>query len=250
MKQSAYDILGVPANASRDELTAAYEQQRAKLDPTLPQNRADPDAEVRAKILQEAFSLVDDPVRRQAYDASLTRSAVPYYPEADLRAVEVSRMKMVLIGLLFLATVGGGLFYLYDNKKKELAQERERILQAEQEAARRAAETDEDYAYGYDDAESRQRRQELKIQREMEAARREGERVSRQLQYEEEAARQQAEWERQRQEGEARDEQRRAEREAANRRYQSQREYRPSTYEPPRGVAVVPPTSPSQPEER
>lgn len=247
MKRSAYDILGVSANASRDELASAFDQQRAKLDPALPQNRADPDAETRAKILQEAYSLVSDPVRRQAYDASLARSAVPYYPEGNLRSVEASRVKMVLIGFLFLATVGGGLSYLYENKKKELAQERERILQAEQEALRQAAARENEGYASYDDPEAQQRRKEQQVRYEMEAARREGEQVSSELRYADEAARQRAEWERQRQEEQARQEQWRAEREAANRRY---REYRPPSYEPPKGVAVVPHKSPSQIEER
>lgn len=251
MKRTAYDILGVSPGASSDEIAAAFARQRAKLDPALPENAGNPDSEFQSKILREAFSLVDEPARRSAYDASL-RAPVPYYPDAAPRSVEISRKKMVLAGVMFLATVGAGLSYLYQNKKQELALERERILAAEKEAARRAEEFEQAAQYGNAGDESwQQRQQERRIQAEMEAARAEGREVSERLQYEEEAARRRAEWEHQREEQEARAEQWRAEREAAARRYQPQREYRPRPTSPGGSVAVVPhPGRPVTGEER
>lgn len=236
MKRTAYDILGVPPGASAEEIAAAHARQQAKLDPTLPENRGNPDVEFQLKLLQEAYSLVNEPARRATYDASLRRP-VPYYPDPAPRAVEIGRQRMVWLGIAFLAMVGAGIFYLYENKKQEFALERERILAAEQEVARRQAESE---AGGNDDEAWRQRQQEQRVRYEMEAARAEGQRVGRNLQYAEEAARRQAEWERQREEQQARMEQARAERDAAMRRYQGQREYRPRLPESGGGVAVVP----------
>lgn len=238
MKRTAYDILGVPPGASAEELAAALARQQTKLDPTLPENRGNPDIDFQLKVLQEAYSLVNEPTRRATYDASLRRP-VPYYPDPEPRSIEIGRQRMVWLGVAFLAMLGAGVFYLYENKKQEFALERERILAAEQENARREAERD---AGGGDDEAQRrlQQQQEQRVRYEMEAARAEGQRVGRNLQYAEDAAQRQAEWKRQREEQQARMEQARAEREAAMRRYQSQRYYPPARPESGGGVAVVP----------
>jgi DnaJ-class molecular chaperone len=241
MKRTAYDPLGVSPTAGKEEIAATYLRQQATPDPALPENHGNPDADFRLKPLQEAFSLVNEPVRRAAYDASLRTQTVAYYPDPDPRSVKMGRSKMRLVGIAFLATVAAGLTYLYQNKKQEFAQERERVLAAAQEAERRRAEG------GDHDEEAwrqQQQQQEQRVRDEMEAAHREGEDIGQQLRADAEAARQNAEWERQRQE-EARMEQRYNEEEAAARRYETRQEPEPQESERGGTVAVVP--HPSRP---
>jgi DnaJ-class molecular chaperone len=239
MKRTAYDPLGVSPTAGKEEIAATYLRQQATPDPALPENHGNPDADFRLKPLQEAFSLVNEPVRRAAYDASLRTQTVAYYPDPDPRSVKMGRSKMRLVGIAFLATVAAGLTYLYQNKKQEFAQERERVLAAAQEAERRRAEGGD-----HDEEAWRQQQQEQRVRDEMEAAHREGEDIGQQLRADAEAARQNAEWERQRQE-EARMEQRYNEEEAAARRYETRQEPEPQESERGGTVAVVP--HPSRP---
>ena len=60
-----YEILGVPRNATQDDVKRAYRKLARKFHPDVSK---DPDAEVRFKELGEAYAVLKDPEKRAAYD--------------------------------------------------------------------------------------------------------------------------------------------------------------------------------------
>lgn len=67
-KKTLYDILGVPRNADGDAIYAAYERQRGALEAA-----SSPDANA-LNVLRQAYDVLKDARRRDAYDASLAIS--------------------------------------------------------------------------------------------------------------------------------------------------------------------------------
>ncbi len=70
-----YQLLGVPREASRDEITQAW-RRRARAEPPDAQP-ADADAPDRFRALAEAYQVLGDPGRRTAYDRALAREQQP-----------------------------------------------------------------------------------------------------------------------------------------------------------------------------
>lgn len=241
MKRTAYDILGVPPTATQEEIAAAYGALRIKLDPHAPDNLANPDAELRYKVLQESHYLIGNPVRRGAYDATLRGAVAPANVEPLGESLQTGRRKFMMGALMVVVLLAMGVTTLYQRKSAEYERERQRIIEAEKAAEQEAANT----PTGYSDEESRQRNAEARVRAEMEAARREGASIHSQLQYQEEAARRQAERERQRQEQQERMDQARAERDAAMRR--NQERYRAATSDRNGGAGVVAVPHPGRP---
>ena len=61
-----YSILGVPKNASQDEIKKAYRKLARKHHPDL--NKVDPQAEQRFKDINEANEVLSDAEKRKMYD--------------------------------------------------------------------------------------------------------------------------------------------------------------------------------------
>ncbi|MEV0379772.1 J domain-containing protein [Nonomuraea sp. NPDC050643] len=64
-----YNLLGVPKTASRDDITRAYRKLARQLHPDLnPDLNPDPAVRTRFQEIGEAYHVLSDSGRRQAYD--------------------------------------------------------------------------------------------------------------------------------------------------------------------------------------
>ena len=70
-KRDYYEVLGVPRTASEDRIKRAYHQLALQYHPDVSNS---PDAEERTKELNEAYEVLCDPQKRQAYDARFVRN--------------------------------------------------------------------------------------------------------------------------------------------------------------------------------
>ena len=61
-----YDLLKVPRTATADEIKKAYRKKAVKYHPD--KNPGDPDAEKKFKEISEAYEVLSDEKKRQAYD--------------------------------------------------------------------------------------------------------------------------------------------------------------------------------------
>ena len=67
-KRDFYEVLGVPKNASEDEIKKAYRKLAMKYHPDRNQGDAAKEAEVKFKEVKEAYEMLSDAQKRAAYD--------------------------------------------------------------------------------------------------------------------------------------------------------------------------------------
>ena len=80
-----YQLLGVPREASREEIAQAWRRRaRAEHPDARPRDAAAPD---RFRVLAAAYQVLSDPARRAAYDRAL--GSGPVGPGADVPVVRV-----------------------------------------------------------------------------------------------------------------------------------------------------------------
>lgn len=101
-KRDYYEVLGVPRTASADELKSAFRTLARKYHPDV---NKDPDAEMKFKEINEAYAVLSDPQKRDAYDryghAGVDRmGGVPDWSSIDFSDI--------LEGLFGLGGFGGG----------------------------------------------------------------------------------------------------------------------------------------------
>lgn len=70
-KRDFYEILGVPKNASEDEIKKAYRKLAMKHHPDRNQGDSAKAAEEKFKEAKEAYEMLSDAQKRAAYDLSL-----------------------------------------------------------------------------------------------------------------------------------------------------------------------------------
>ncbi|MEY2801562.1 MAG: putative heat shock protein, partial [Pseudomonadota bacterium] len=67
-KRDYYEVLGVPKNASEDEIKKAYRKLAMKYHPDRNQGDSGKEAEVKFKEAKEAYEMLSDAQKRAAYD--------------------------------------------------------------------------------------------------------------------------------------------------------------------------------------
>ncbi len=67
-KRDYYEVLGVPKNASDEEIKKAYRKLAMKHHPDRNQGEASKDAEAKFKEAKEAYEMLSDAEKRAAYD--------------------------------------------------------------------------------------------------------------------------------------------------------------------------------------
>jgi len=107
MTRSPYEILGVPKNATDDELKKAYRKLARQYHPDA--NPGDAAAEEHFKEVQGAYDVLSDPEKRSAFDAFGQAGARGGFPGgADMGGARFEEFDLSNLGDLLGGMFGGG----------------------------------------------------------------------------------------------------------------------------------------------
>ncbi|MFN3368506.1 MAG: DnaJ domain-containing protein, partial [Thermus sp.] len=97
-----YAILGVPRNATQEEIKRAYKRLARQYHPDVNKS---PEAEERFKEINEAYAVLSDPEKRRIYDTYGTATPPPPPPPGGY---DVSGVEVVDFCEFFQELCGGG----------------------------------------------------------------------------------------------------------------------------------------------
>src|SRR5262245_43630158 len=106
MSSNPYETLGVPKNATDDEIKKAYRKLARQYHPDA--NPGDSAAEERFKEVQGAYDVLSDAEKRKAYDAFGQAGARGFPGGADVGGMRFEEFDLSNLGDLLGGMFGGG----------------------------------------------------------------------------------------------------------------------------------------------
>ncbi len=167
--KSAYQILGVPGNASQEDIDQAFAKAKAHYTPT--RIAESPDGLERFTQVQSAYAILKDPESRAAHDRKLAHDASLRTSRPVVREViEVEKSPLAVLlkwGLLTLCLVFGIGFYMSHQraqveKARLLAEAAEKQAEAAALEKQRAAQAAETEARRQADLQARAQEQQMR----------------------------------------------------------------------------------------
>lgn len=113
-KRTLYQVLGIPQSATDDEIKRAYKTLARRYHPDF--NQGNPQAENAFKAVGQAYEVLSDPQKRDAYDDALAREAgpakVPVEKKFDLILIYFTLLIILAVIFFFIDTPKGIYFLL------------------------------------------------------------------------------------------------------------------------------------------
>lgn len=142
--QSAYNVLGIPGNASPQEIEAAFENAKRVYTPE--ETAEDRHAADRFLEASAAYKLLRDPQARAAHDRKLLEHSRPgsaahlasYRQVRGAQRPTTSPLKVIALIALVIAGVSGAYYYKRESQKEIARAEAAARLAAEEDARQRA----------------------------------------------------------------------------------------------------------------
>jgi len=109
MKRTLYEMLGIPPDATSEQIQAAYVARLAALN--APSLQGNEDAVNETRMLREGYQILTDPARKHHYDSvlsnpnSMLRTQVLFMPEGAQRKKLGMQTVVLVIAVLVLAAV-------------------------------------------------------------------------------------------------------------------------------------------------
>ena len=129
MKRSFYEMLGIPRDADKAQIDAAYAQATAKLDSTTSV-RGSSEALAELNLIREGYRILSDPAQRVRYDGKLAadQSGVKlmFFPK-DVETRRKLGFETVLLVALA-AVLGGILYWQLTHKAEDMPTEQQAVV--------------------------------------------------------------------------------------------------------------------------